>query len=143
MVLREECVKCAWLGRLVLRAETKGCTLTRMLIASSMLNEEDELVPLRDLLDGRAGDAIDVGDLIPQIRSLDEPFFRGLTHVQALLSPGGLKWAVRGEIRSLFGRVRYVGFLLSTGDKLRIIGQGVIGSRVKNEWVLDAEVDFP
>ena len=92
------------------------------------------------------GNAIDIDHLLPQIRALDEPFFKGLAQVCAIRSPGDGRLAVCGELhsRGWFGgtKVRYVGFLLKTGEKWKIIGQGVIGSRTDGEWEMEAEVDF-
>ena len=53
IALPDECVPCAWLGQYILRNEARGCTLTGMLVASEYLNADNELAPLRDLLDGR------------------------------------------------------------------------------------------
>jgi hypothetical protein len=144
LMLKEEVVRCAWLEQPVLRDEAKACTLTRKLVAASLLNDEDELAPLRDLLDGRAREASAADHLVPRIRRLDEPFFQGLKHVWIVRSPRGGKLAVCGEIHTWMGmKVRYAGLLLKVeGEEFEITGQGVLGYRGRDGWVLEDELEF-
>ena len=141
--LPDEMVQCAWLDQPVLRDEVKTCKLTQQVVAATFLNARQELIPLRDLLDGRSREAVGADDLIPRIRSLSEAVFRGLKHVWAVWSPGRRKRAVCGEVSSWFGmKVRYVGFLLDAEPASRAAGQGVLGYRGKDGWKQEETVEF-
>jgi hypothetical protein len=142
--LPDEIVTCDWLEQPILRNEVKRCTLTGRMIASSLLNPAGELIPLRELLDGRSRQAIGVDEMIPRLCPLAEAFFRGLKHVWVVWSPGGRKLAVCGEVTSWFGlKVRYIGFILNTAEAYEISGRAVRGYRGKDGWHFEDDPTIP
>ena len=119
------------------------CKLTGKAVDASLLNARDELIVLRDLLDGRSREAIGDDDMIPRIRRLAEASFRGLKHVWTAWLPGNRNMAVCGEVRSPFGmKVRYVGFLLKREPAFEITGQAVSGYRGNHGWVLEDRLEL-
>lgn len=140
--LPEEVVRCAWLEQPILREEAKACTLTNRLVAGKFLNKDDELIPLRQLLDGKCREAVPADTLLTKIRQLDESYCRGITQVWMVRSPNGGKLAICGEIRSWFGmKVRYIGFLLKDAEEFEITGKGVLGYRGRHGWEEEEELE--
>ncbi len=142
--LLDEGLRCTWLGENVLRKEAGRCTLTGRTVAKKQLNTAGQLVPLADLLDGRAEGSRNDRKLIPVLQSLDKDL-KGVTSAEVVRSPGGL-YAVCGEIRTRgwFGeKVRYVGLLLRIGDRPAVIGHGVQGYREAGaDFIIEDELEF-
>jgi superfamily II DNA or RNA helicase len=133
--LPAECGTCAWTGQKFHPDDLKNCSLTRLLVHSDFLTEQNSrLQPLFELLNdvNRLSD----GKKYPVIERALARKMNGARCkvVSGAISPTSNSLAVCAEIKHLLGlKTNHIGFVLSPVTK-EIVGKVTQGKRTKHGW---------
>jgi superfamily II DNA or RNA helicase len=147
-VLNTETTICAWQNIPIIDRYVGICELTKLTIAKRFLDQNDMLIPLAKMLDGRNIYApFDATYILPMITKIDGNYFKGASQIRAIRSPGKqMRYAVyltlekKGWFRN---QIKHVGFILDADFNGSILGCLVQGIRNNNgEWELQDRYTF-
>lgn len=134
--LPSEARDCIWSGTLSHTDDLQDCALTGVPVHISHLNDQNELRPLREMLDGIRHTA-DLREVWPDIATALQQVLRGAKcRIEtAVVSPSRTVIALRCEARTLLGmRVQHAGALYGLNDR-EVIGRAPLGKSTQRGWV--------
>lgn len=134
VALPNEIGACQWCSRRLLLRELERCTLSELLVDRSLLNEDGELRPLRNMLDGRiAGIPLNLEEMA-WLRT--QPGWEKVATAGAFRSPQSNLAAVAGESRGWLGfGNRIIGGIVTLGETRQVLCPALRGSRRNGFWM--------
>jgi ERCC4-related helicase len=137
--LEDEVGYCNWLDGPVLKDELDVCRLTGLTISRAFLNSDNELRPLRELLNGWSAEATPLPKGAQWLRN-QHAEFRSVNRLSGIVSPSKTVIAACAERTGALGlNRRYAGVLIKLANPHLLLAKTAWGKRIRGLWTVAPE----